>query len=309
VNVLITGVMGFIGSTLAAELTQQGHSVYGVDQVSGFAQFDPRLRYLAQYQLADYVDADQFYGHWPWNPDLIDFVVHLGADSSTNSSSAQRVLVNNVQPAQQLLEWAQRCEIPVIAASSASVYGNNQPDPQPLTPYAWGKLLVDQWSQHNLRYNSWWNLRFFNVYGANEAHKSGQQSPIYRWARGVDGSYEIKQDYWRRAIARDFVHVNDCVSVMCWLMQNQPSPGIIDVGSGTSHSFQEVFDQIQHKHSGHMSCRKSDMTLEQSHVYQCVTQADLSGLRSRGYQRSFIDLDQGIDLMLDHHQTNNQGLT
>src|SRR5205807_6523755 len=86
-----------------------------------------------------------------------------------------------------LLEWCQEEEVPLLYASSASVYGSGpefreeRHGERPLNVYGYSKFLFDQAVRERLaaRTAQIAGLRYFNVYGPNEAHKGRMASVAF----------------------------------------------------------------------------------------------------------------------------------
>ena len=89
-------------------------------------------------------------------------------------------------------------------------------------------------------------LRYFNVYGLNENHKLGMASPIHSFFNQIKFKNKCKifddfDGYEKGEHKRDFVSVNDCVSINIWAMKKKIRyPKILNVGSGKSHTFNFV---------------------------------------------------------------------
>ena len=117
-RVLITGAGGFIGGNLSAYLEARGFQV---------ARFDISL------------------GNTGY-PDIFnqDFVIHLGANSSTTETDLKKILDQNFEYSANLYKMCEAYEIKFQYASSASVYGASKTFKEdefckPLSPYAFSK--------------------------------------------------------------------------------------------------------------------------------------------------------------------------
>ena len=101
-----------------------------------------------------------------------------------------------------------------------------------MNPYGWSKHLFDRmvarWVDEGAATPPQWvGLKFFNVYGPNEYHKGQMQSLVsktFRTAAAGDPvtlfrSHDPK--YPDGGQMRDFVYVQDCVSVMLWLLDHR----------------------------------------------------------------------------------------
>jgi ADP-L-glycero-D-manno-heptose 6-epimerase len=91
---------------------------------------------------------------------------------------------------------------------------------------------------------------------------------------------------------RDFVYVNDICKIAYHLLSAY-TPGVYDLGSGTSRSFEEVADcVISHYGSGTKEyiSMPEDLRLQ----YQTDTKADLCGLQSIGIFSNMTSLEAGV---------------
>ena len=90
----------------------------------------------------------------------------------------------------------------------------------PLNVYGYSKFLFDQYVRGECceaRTAQVAGLRYFNVYGPNEAHKGRMASVAFHAYQPVPRRRPVKlfvgaDGYERRRAARDFVHVDDVVS-------------------------------------------------------------------------------------------------
>jgi ADP-L-glycero-D-manno-heptose 6-epimerase len=83
----------------------------------------------------------------------------------------------------------------------------------------------------------WAGLKFFNVYGPNEAHKGGQRSVAHQIFRTVIRNEPVKvfasdnPRYSDGEQLRDFVWIGDCVAAVLWLLDGQRGNGIYNVAA------------------------------------------------------------------------------
>jgi ADP-L-glycero-D-manno-heptose 6-epimerase len=103
---------------------------------------------------------------------------------------------------------------------------------------------------------------------------------------------------------RDFVHVDDAVSVNLWLLENRGVSGIFNCGTGRAQTFNDVAAAVVNTVNG------SDFSIEElvqknfiEYIpfppqlvgkYQSYTQADLARLREAGYEGSFRSVEEGV---------------
>ena len=155
---LVTGVAGFIGSTLADQLVRAGDDVVGIDSFTDNYPRSAKERNLAQLRGAPNFgfvegriqDADL-------HALLADrtHVFHLAAQAGVRKSWGRDFDVytsNNVEATQRLLEACVGTRVErVVYASSSSVYGDlvampmrEDALPQPVSPYGVSKLAAEQ---------------------------------------------------------------------------------------------------------------------------------------------------------------------
>lgn len=259
--ILVTGAAGFIGSHLAQALQKSGHHI---------AMSDVREKWSPpEYWMANY-DVE------------LDAVFHLGAVTDTTCENWNALDYTNCQLPSRLWDFCVERQIPLLYASSASVHGNGS---GPLNKYAESKISFDNFAEHAVEEPPhWYGLRFFNVYGAGEAHKGAQASMVYKALNGHRKFYDLKAK-------RDFVHVDDVVSVMLWCWKNKPPSGIYDVGTGTARSVGEMarLCGVEPVEIGVPEALRGKL--------QTHTQADLTKLRAAGYEKPFLSLEEGIARM------------
>ena len=232
-------------------------------------------------------------------------------------SDGRYMMENNYRYSMRLLEWCQAEEVPLIYASSASVYGGGREFREerrcerPLNVYAYSKFLFDQ-SVRKIISNSnsqVAGLRYFNVYGPNEWHKGRMASVAYHAYRRFREEGKVKlfqgsDGYRDGEQRRDFVHVDDAVAVNLWLLERRDVSGVFNCGTGKAQSFNRVAAAVINTARG-SSDTVGDLAAaglieyipfprELAGKYQSFTEADLALLRSAGYGYDFMGVDEGV---------------
>ena len=281
-RVLVTGGAGFIGSNIVAALVARGDQPVVVDTFESPDQWR-NLAKLDGVEVGDDVDG-------------VDGVVHMAAISSPAATDTRAILDANLHLSQHYWELAQWEGVPFVYASSAGVYGN-APDHRPLTPYGWSKLLFDQWVEREGAKGHtppvWAGLRFTNVYGPNEYHKP-DPSPVPKWyAQAVGGFGPIVYRADDCPSTRDFVYVEDVVSVVLWCLDQTRPLGIMDVGTGEGTSWDAMAAHViaANGRGGVVSAPFPDALLPR---YQWATRAELTALRAAGYTGTFRGPEEGV---------------
>ena len=117
---IVTGAAGFIGSRLVAGLNRRG--INEIIAVDNLAQAD-KFRNLAGCEIADYLDQAELIERLDSLSGDVEAVFHQGACSDTMESDGRYMMDNNYRYSMALLEWCQEEAVPLLYASSASVYG------------------------------------------------------------------------------------------------------------------------------------------------------------------------------------------
>ena len=315
---VVTGAAGFIGSRLVAALNGAGvHEILAVDDLSEGAN----ARNLFELRIEDYMDKREFLTRLSSGSfdGALEAILHQGACTDTTETNGQYMMENNYAYSKALFDWCQGEEVPLIYASSAAVYGAGRQfaeDPvneRPLNVYAYSKHLFDRYveSRAGERGAQVAGLRYFNVYGPNEAHKKrtrmhsialqafeqlAQKGHVELFA-GSDGYGDGEQ-------RRDFIHVDDAVAVNLWLLANRGVSGIFNCGTGRAQSFNDVVGAVINTARGWSRSLEELKSLGMIRYipfpeklrgrYQSFTQADLTRLRGAGYDGAFRPVEQGV---------------
>lgn len=245
-RILLTGHRGFIGGHLARAL--QNHDLVCVD-------------------LSDPLPAI----------DGLDWIVHVGANSSTVERDVDRILSQNLDYSIDLYDRACYWGVNFQFASSASLYGlgadfRETAALDPRTPYAWSKYMFERYVSQNPSVHSVTQIfRYFNVYGPGEEHKGSQASPFTQFEQqarttGVIRLFEHSDQY-----LRDFVPVQQVVDTHLRFMNVRQS-GIWNVGTGHARSFYDIAEEIAHKYQARIEYIPMPQHLQAG--YQRYTCAD-----------------------------------
>jgi len=313
---VVTGAAGFIGSRLIAALNQAGISgILAVDNLENGA----KAQNLAGVDIEDYLDKREFLTQLETGrlDGGIEAILHQGACSDTMETDGRYVMENNYAYSKALFDWCQDEQVPLIYASSAAVYGpgkefgETRENEDPLNVYAYSKFLFDQYVRKHMDEDGPQvaGLRYFNVYGPNEAHKGRMASVAFHAFNQFRAEGRVKlfvgsDGYEDGGQQRDFVHVDDAVSVNLWLLENRGISGIYNCGTGRAQTFNEVAAAVINTIEGF------DLSIEElmeknfieyipfpaqlAGKYQSYTQADLARLREAGYEGSFRPVQEGV---------------
>ncbi|MEK6630547.1 MAG: NAD-dependent epimerase/dehydratase family protein, partial [Acidobacteriota bacterium] len=241
---LVTGAAGFIGSTLAERLLDEGAEVTGLD---GFIDYYPRwikernlapLKTRAAFTFVESTVADADLDRWLGG---VTHVFHLAAQAGVRKSwgrDFQVYTVNNIDATQHLLEAC--CRFPIerfVYASSSSVYGDlasipmrEDSLPQPVSPYGVTKLAAEQLCylyhvNHGVPTTA---LRYFTVYGPRQRPDMG----FHRFLRAAIRGEAITL-YGDGEQTRDFTFVADAVAATMAAGTRGVAGSVYNIGGGS----------------------------------------------------------------------------
>lgn len=317
--IIVTGGAGFIGSNLIRGLNQLGlEDILIVDDLTD----GRKIQNLQGLFYRDYSDKDDFLHSIQKSIPItykIDMIFHQGACTVTTETNGKYLLKNNFEYSKILLQYALERQIPFVYASSAAVYGLNRECIEkreyeaPLNAYGLSKFLFDQYVRHILpeAKSQVVGLRYFNVYGPGEAHKGNMASVMFHFNQQIVQTGKIRLfegsgPYANGEQRRDFIHVDDVARVNLWFLKHPMHHGIVNVGTGTAHSFNDVAKVMIHWHKkGVIEYIPFPPSL--IHTYQHYTQANLRQLHTvLKYEDPFLSLEEGVESYLEwlHKQSN-----
>jgi UDP-glucuronate 4-epimerase len=304
-KVVITGVAGFIGFHLAAELLSQGWKVVGIDSLTDY--YDPRMKK----RRLELLESKNFAFHKldisNYEPleallkkEKPDEVIHLAAQAGVRYSLTNPwVYVSaNELGTLNVFEAAKRLNIPrVVYASSSSVYGANTESPmsetnrvdRPISIYGASKraneLLAH--SYNHLYGIELIGLRFFTVYGI----WGRPDLALFKFARRISAGEPIDV-YNRGKMARSFTHVSDIVAGITAAIARAPEGRceIYNLGGAESVPLLKFIELIERELD--MRAKKNLMPMQAGDVPE--TTADWSkAKRELGFQPS-TSIEEGI---------------
>jgi ADP-L-glycero-D-manno-heptose 6-epimerase len=311
--ILVTGGTGFIGSNLVAALSDAGERV-SINDTLGSGE---KWKNIAHHEIDELVSPERLDDFLTRRGSEIRSVVHLGAISSTMEGNVDLIADSNLRLSQRIWRFCAHQEIPLAYASSAATYGDgslgfSDTDDRdalarlrPLNPYAWSKHAFDRWARREVDEGrpsprSWYGLKFFNVYGPNEYHKGEMRSVVAKsYENAADGQpvtlfRSHHPDYRDGGQKRDFVYVDDCVEVIRWLLAKEPESGLYNVGTGAAQSWVELMTALYSAVGKRLSVEWTDVPQKIRGRYQYFTEANIDKLRAAGYDRCFLNVEEGV---------------
>lgn len=308
VMIIVTGANGFIGSQFILALNQAGRTdILAVDPVDLKERPEPlqNAKYqqlLGKNELFDFLKTPVAH--------QVDWIVHIGANSSTTEKSWDHLLENNVQYSEKLFSWCADKRKPLIYASSAATYGagelgyddaTDSEKLQPLNLYGRSKVEMDRWAiKQKAHPTHWYGLKYFNVYGPHEEHKGEQASVALKAFHqiGKDGKLKLfksyKSEYKDGEQKRDFVYVKDICGWMLELMEKKPTSGLYNMGSGQARSWLDLAHAVFAAMGRKPNIEFIDMPGDLKDQYQYFTEAKMAKWKNQKMSNSKYSLEAGV---------------
>jgi len=255
VKALITGVAGFIGSTLATTLTDRGDEVVGLDCFTDYYGRDVKEHNLSALRTrSNFTFVEGALQTTPLEPLLehVTHVFHLAAQAGVRGSwggQFQTYTSHNVDATQRLLESVRdRSLSKLVYASSSSVYGDIAEIPmredvrlQPVSPYGVTKLAAEYLC--HLYFVNYGvpavSLRYFTVYGPRQR----PDMAFHRFVRAAltDAPITLFGDGDQ---TRDFTFVQDIVAATIAAGDHGTPGGVYNIGGGNRVTINYVLERI-----------------------------------------------------------------
>ena len=244
----------------------------------------------------------------------IEGVIHLGACTDTAEQRKDFLAEWNVEYTKSLWRWCTTHKIPLVYASSGATYGNGEfgfSDSwetalrlKPLNPYGQSKQDFDLWAHQEMQAGRtpphWYGLKFFNVYGPREAHKGPMASAVLHAYRHIvqHGRCRLFRSHNPKVNdgeqSRDFIHVNDIVSLVDHFYTAKPASGLYNCGTGKARTFLNMMEAIFETLDRPFEVEWIDTPEQYRQAYQYFTEADMAHTIASGYKKEFLSLEKGV---------------
>lgn len=309
--IIVTGANGFIGSALVWELNQAGRKdIICVDTVSPTERPEPLanasyMRFLKKDEIWAFLETHEARKH-------VEAVLHMGACSYTTELDVEFLNENNVEYTRRLWDWCTGNSKTYIYASSAAVYGDGSQGfddasaPaifKPLNPYGESKAAFDRWAVQQTKTPPLWvGLRFFNVYGPNEAHKGFQASVVSKAFHEISTTGQLKlfkshnPRYEDGKQLRDFVYVKD---ITRWILElttkSGMKSGIYNMGFGHARTWLDLATAAFKALGKPVKIDWVEIPEVLRERYQYFTEAKIDRLIALGLSEPQWSLERGVE--------------
>ena len=278
-KILVTGAAGFIGFHTCLKLINQGHDVYGIDNINDY--YDPKLKFDRLKELGfDKIEAtvfktevqsSKYYGLRFSRIDLVDHesidnlfkqeqfevVCNLAAQAGVRYSieNPKAYIDSNISGFLNILEGCRNHKVKhLVYASSSSVYGENKKVPfettdnvdHPISLYAATKKsneLMAHTYGHLYGFKTT-GLRFFTVYGP----WGRPDMAYYLFAQAISNDKPIKV-FNNGEMERDFTYIDDIVDGVTKIIEknidSREHYKIYNIGNNKTESLQDFITTIE----------------------------------------------------------------
>jgi ADP-L-glycero-D-manno-heptose 6-epimerase len=316
--IVVTGAAGFIGSCLLSKLHQSGYS--DIIAVDDFSKQD-KTPNVNEKKYIEKVSRTEFFSWLEANYQQVKCILHIGARTDTTENNWELLAELNLDYSQQIWGCCSAYQIPLIYASSAATYGLGEygyednhhlvEKLKPLNLYGISKNDFDKWVLGEEKTPPFWaGLKFFNVYGPNEYHKNRMASVVFHAFEQINETGRMtlfrshRSDFEDGCQKRDFIYVKDVLDVILFLMENLPSSGLYNVGTGQARTFLDLAHAVFKTMNKAEVIDFIDIPWDIREKYQYFTQADMEKLRKEGYHKPFTSLEEGINDYVIHYLAN-----
>lgn len=298
---LITGVAGFIGSSLARALVERGERVRGIDNFAtgkreNIAGLLDRMEFLEADLLDPAAAARACRG--------ADFVLHQAAIPSVPKSVVDPLTSNraNVGGTLGLLLAARDAKVKrVIYAGSSSAYGDTPTlpkredmTPSPISPYAVSKLAGELYmtSFYRVYGLETVSLRYFNVFGPQQDASSPYSAVL---AKFISLMLQDEQPtiYGDGEQSRDFTYIDNVISanlLACTAPAAQVAGRMMNAATGSRYTLNQTFEILK-KLTGYSGSPKYEppRTGDIKHSHADISLAEMC----LGY-KPHVDFEEGL---------------
>src|ERR1700678_2123341 len=253
---LITGIGGFIGSSLAQELLRRGEQVRGIDNFStGKRENLAQIRGQIDFRQVDILDLDALKSACLG----VDYLLHQAAIPSVPKSVLDPIGSNraNVDGTVNVLVAARDARVNrVVYAASSSAYGDTptlpkheRMTPDPISPYAVAKLASERYMISFYRCYSLEtvSLRYFNIFGPRQDPSSPYSGVLAKFITQMLNGQQ-PTIFGDGEQSRDFTYIDNAVeaNLLAYKAPADPVAGkVFNVATGQRVTLNETFQLLQ----------------------------------------------------------------
>src|SRR6516225_7133532 len=253
---LITGIAGFIGSSIARALLERGERVRGIDNLStGKRQNIAEIESRIEFHEADLLDL----GAVRTACTGVDCMFHDAAIPSVPKSVKDPLGSNqaNVDATVPVLVAARDADVKrVVYAASSSAYGDTPTlpkqeamTPNPISPYAVAKLASEYYMTSFYRCYALEtvSLRYFNIFGPRQDPSSPYSCVLAKFTTQMLRR-EQPTIFGDGETSRDFTYIDNAVSanlLACTAPASQCAGRVFNCATGRRVTLNQTFEILK----------------------------------------------------------------
>lgn len=253
---LVTGIAGFIGSSIARALLARGDEVRGIDNYStGKRENIAEIMKQIDFREADLLDLDAVHKACKG----VDYIFHEAAIPSVPKSVLDPLGSNqaNVDGTVHVLIAAKEAKVKrVVYAASSSAYGDTPTlpkredmPPNPISPYAVAKLASEYYMTSFYRCYGLETvcLRYFNIFGPRQDPSSPYSGVLAKFITQMLAGEDptILGDGLQ---SRDFTYIDNTVEANLLAAEapaERAAGKVFNVATGTRVDLNETFQLLK----------------------------------------------------------------
>lgn len=310
---LITGVAGFVGSSLARALLEQGEQVRGIDNfATGKRENIADIVSRMDFREADLLDLDSMEKACQG----VECVFHQAAIPSVPKSVLDPLGSNraNVDGTVNILVAARDAKVRrVVYAASSSAYGDTptlpkheEMTPNPISPYAVAKLAGEYYmhSFHRCYGLETVSLRYFNIFGPRQDPTSPYSGVLAKFITQMLHG-EQPTIFGDGSQSRDFTYIDNAVEANLLAAKAPAAKAagrVFNVATGSRVNLKETFDLLK-KLTGFTDQAKYGPEREGDVKHSL---ADISRAQAQLGYRLRIDFDEGLKRTVEWYRGQSQ---
>lgn len=249
-RILVTGGLGFVGSTLVDRLVELGNNVTVIDNLSSISSSKDYKNDLVTYLINDIKNINQI--NFEKKFEVIYHLAGLARIQPSFENPLAYVEVN-ISGTAIICELAKNHNAKLIYSSSSSI--NNGKHKTPYTFSKWGgEEVLKTWKEcYNLNASI---CRFYNVYGPREPKTGDYATVIRKFIRQHKNKepLTIVGDGKQR---RDFTHVSDIIEGLIKVASINQND-LFHLGRGINYSINELAAMFKYDNIQHIKLRKGE---------------------------------------------------
>ena len=249
-RILVTGGLGFVGSTLVDRLVELGNNVTVIDNLSSISSSKDYKNDLVTYLINDIKNINQI--NFEKKFEVIYHLAGLARIQPSFENPLAYVEVN-ISGTAIICELAKNHNAKLIYSSSSSI--NNGKHKTPYTFSKWGgEEVLKTWKEcYNLNASI---CRFYNVYGPREPKTGDYATVIRKFIRQHKNKepLTIVGDGEQR---RDFTHVSDIIEGLIKVASINQND-LFHLGRGINYSINELAAMFKYDNIQHIKLRKGE---------------------------------------------------